>query len=232
MTMTDPLTPEPQQQPFIAPDPAPGYGPPVYPSQPPPQGRPAAAPKKAKTGLIIAAAAIGLIVFLAIAATAFAVLGQSGKKAGQPVAIPTPASRLTTQPPAAAPTVNPATTAMMDWRDQGGMDLLQAISRDMDADAQAASGLNVPGVYAACTAIRKDVEAAQAYKPMPDAEAQQYWAAALAAYARGATNCIAATRGKTIRSLNADLLRQSTDDFTEASANLPKITARIDALTG
>jgi hypothetical protein len=129
-----------------------------------------------------------------------------------------------------APAANP-TTAMRAWIDDGGGTLTNALLGDFQAASTAGTAMDVRGLHAAYLSLQRDVEKAQAFRPIPDAGAQQEWAAALAAYARCATNGLTATRGGTVMSVDAQLLNESTADLDEGGTHLVKLTALITAYT-
>ena len=91
--------------------------------------------------------------------------------------------------PAAAASANPVHA----WLDGGGRQLLTDLSGDSQRIATAAGNQDVTGVGAGCAVMQRDVEKAQAYDHIPLASAQTHWSAALAQYARSATDCITAT---------------------------------------
>ena len=80
---------------------------------------------------------------------------------------------------------------------------------------------------AGCVQLRSDVQSAQAYAPIPDASAERNWAAALAAYERGATDCVNGTGAA-----NADMITQAANEIMAGSADLDKVTLRLNQIAG
>ncbi|MFC8453880.1 hypothetical protein [Kitasatospora sp. NPDC057223] len=72
----------------------------------------------------------------------------------------------------------------------------------------------------------KDVTAAQAYRPIPDYEAQKHWAAALDLYRAGATDCANAASDN-----DTALRRQAAKALLDAATETDAATARIAQIT-
>lgn len=117
--------------------------------------------------------------------------------------------------------------AFQAWSDNGGKSRMDQFSTDIDALTTAASNTDTVGVRAACVSLQTDVESAQAYQPFPDSQAQASWAAALAAYARGAADCIAGTDR-----LDASLINQFNDELGTGNGDLQQVAARINQING
>lgn len=75
----------------------------------------------------------------------------------------------------------------------------------------------------ACSALRNDVEKAQAYDHIPLASVQQQWSEALARYARAATDCVAALNG----SPDPALLNQSSTELDAAAKAMDAATLAL-----
>lgn len=251
-------TPEPQYVPQHTPEPptfympgatapvnppAPDYGPPFAAQPWPYQGPPAAAGKSVKrtnrrNWIILAAFGVVAFVLLAVVLAATPPQRQLTKitaapATSAPVIAPTtnkPADAPKAAPTTKAPAPNP-TTAMRAWIDDGGGQLTDALLGDFQAVSDAGTAMNVRGMHTGFLSLQRDVEKAQAFRPIPDAGAQREWAAALAAYARCATNGLTATRGGTVMSVDAELLDQSTADLDEGGKHLVALTARINEYT-
>jgi hypothetical protein len=84
---------------------------------------------------------------------------------------------------------------------------------------------DLEGGRTACAAIAHDSDAAASLDPVPDAEAQKSWSAVISASRNFAMKCVAA-----IDTDNAELLRQSIPQFSEASAELAKLARRMTLL--
>lgn len=80
------------------------------------------------------------------------------------------------------------------WREGGGDARTTPLTRDFTAIDSAATAQDLAAVGAACTSLQSDVAAAQAYAPIPDAEAQAQWSAALDKSLRAADTCLQAVR--------------------------------------
>jgi len=139
-------------------------------------------------------------------------------------------SKTTTIDPTASALLGKA--AILSWLNDGGSGLVDKLGADFE-ELHAASGVRGQqnanlDVHVACGHIQTDTEAARAYKPIPDQQAQALWAKALAAYARGATDCLSATDR-----VDASLLGQATDEIGQGNTALGQVTARVQqVLTG
>jgi chemotaxis regulatin CheY-phosphate phosphatase CheZ len=76
------------------------------------------------------------------------------------------------------------------WAKGGGLDKIDAITTDISAIHDA--GSNASMVRDACAELETSSTAAQFYRKIPQAEGQQHWAAALAAFKKAAGECLAA----------------------------------------
>jgi len=168
----------------------------------------------------------------AVAGTAFAA---SASSAAPPGAATTSASRAATTPPqpepgGAAATATPNSTLVAEvaaWVAKGGKTQLTTLGTDFGALEKAANAADMPTMGASCDQLRRDVESAQAYAPIPDASAQREWAAALAAYARGATVCVGGAGAA-----NVELITQAANEIMAGSTHLDKVTARLNDIAG
>jgi hypothetical protein len=147
----------------------------------------------------------------------------------------------TTTKPAPPPTTAaaPATTkpapsgkdaaalAVVAWWEGGAKDRMNVLNNDFTAIATASSNNNVLGVGAGCLSMQKHVEAAQAYRSVPDAQGQTYWAAAMASYARAAGDCIAG-----IESGNQVVMQRGAQEIQDGNLQIEKLTGRIRELGG
>ncbi|NUR24778.1 MAG: hypothetical protein HOV83_02825 [Catenulispora sp.] len=112
--------------------------------------------------------------------------------------------------------------AIADWYAQGGSKHLNALGKDFSAVAKAATATDIPGVSKACTSLGDDVEKAQKYRAMPDAEAQKHWSAALALYAKGADDCVDGADH-----VDAAKMNKSNTEITQGSKELNLTTERV-----
>jgi len=125
--------------------------------------------------------------------------------------------------PVAAPSPDPQLqAAVADWFTKGGDKRLTALQTDFESIAKAATATDLPAVKRSCTTLKSDVDAAQAYAPLPDAQAQKSWAASLDLYEKAALDCVAGAEKS-----DAQLLMKSTDEMTQGSKQLTTATERI-----
>jgi hypothetical protein len=127
---------------------------------------------------------------------------------------------------AAAPSVSPhddqLRAAVVHWFNNGGDARITALRADFGAIGKAAGSVDMPGMKAGCSTLVVDVDKAQHYAALPDAEAQRYWSAALDRYAKGAATCV-----KGASNVDGDLLKQANDEIMQGGAELTKATARV-----
>ncbi len=114
-----------------------------------------------------------------------------------------------------------------DWFNGGGADHLRRINDDVLAfDSGGLTGsARDARLRARCASLQQDVQAAQAYKPIPDTEAQQAWTATLDAFDRGGADCVAG-----VDQHDADLIGKATDEFERGGVNFHKVFDRLTAL--
>lgn len=190
----------------------PGYPPPVA----MPHGKPPKV-KKAKGQLIVAAVGVAVLLCCGGVLLVNALSGNTGgNQAG---------SSATDSPAAAASQAPPAGAAVVAWMGNGGQQRITAIGGDFNA--LHAAGQNTPAARRACASLQRDVESAQAYPPIPDLVAQPHWTAALADYARAATDCLAG-----VDTFNADLLARAATEMSAGNDEVDAVTARVKALAG
>lgn len=96
--------------------------------------------------------------------------------------------------PSPSPSPSPSPTPSVDaaltgWAKGGGLDKIDAITTDLAAIHDAGSDATM--VRDGCAELEASVAAAQFYKPVPQASAQQHWAAALTAFKAAAGECLA-----------------------------------------
>jgi hypothetical protein len=124
-----------------------------------------------------------------------------------------------------ASSTGPGSTAVGAWQDNGGLHRVKALLADLQATQDATKTHDLAGVDKACRAIHSDTEAAKAYSPIPDPEAQTHWAAALAHLTDGSTACVIA-----IHTLDAGLMAQASDEIGAAPADMSHVVDRLLAL--
>jgi hypothetical protein len=110
-----------------------------------------------------------------------------------------------------------------DWSKHGGQAHLQAILDDNQAIGGDTG--NNAAFTADCTRLRDHVQAARAYKPVPDSEAQRHWAAALDDAAASAQACLTAAGGN-----SSDGWSQAAASATAAQTELKAMIDRIAAI--
>jgi hypothetical protein len=128
----------------------------------------------------------------------------------------------TAEPAAATRTTESAHSRVAAWRDNGGLELLQNLATDMDQISDAGSRVDSVAMLSACTSLREDVEAAQAYPALPQSVAQTSWAAALAQLARSATDCIAG-----VESTDPSTLSRAATELRTATTYLDQVTIAL-----
>jgi hypothetical protein len=126
-------------------------------------------------------------------------------------------------PVAAAPSPDPSTqTAVARWVLGGGEKELKALGSDFKELEKAANGNDLKGMSTSCQHLKRDVDASQAYDPIPDKEAQDHWAKALDAYEKGANDCI-----KGADTVDSALLIKASKEIVAGSTDLERVTARL-----
>lgn len=111
--------------------------------------------------------------------------------------------------PSATPSIDAALTA---WAKGGGLDKIDAVTTDLSAIHDA--GSNGAMVRDGCAELETSVAAAQFYQPVPQAAAQQHWAAALAAFKAAAGECLAGideNKPALLQKTSADLDKGTTE---------------------
>jgi len=127
--------------------------------------------------------------------------------------------------PPASPSDAQLEAAIADWFTKGGDKRVLALQTDFEAIAKAAGSVDIPGVKTGCSTLKADVDKAQAYAPLPDAQAQKSWAASLDLYEKAALDCVTGAD-----KVDADLLLKSNDEMLQGSQELGKATQRIEAI--
>jgi hypothetical protein len=117
--------------------------------------------------------------------------------------------------------------AVAQWVTKGGEDNLKTLAGDFKDLEDAANNNDMSAISDSCAQLQTDVEAAQAYDPIPDPQAQHNWSAALADYAKGATDCVAGAD-----SSNADLITKASTEITDGSTELNQVTTRLGEIAG
>jgi hypothetical protein len=112
----------------------------------------------------------------------------------------------------------PGPGSVAAWYGQGGTTLTRQIGTDLTAISAAAP--DATRMAPACTQLGRDATAAGNYPPIPDTQAQQHWAAALADLTATATAC---TSGD---------VAQADEDIRQASLHMQQLTTRVDQLDG
>lgn len=139
---------------------------------------------------------------------------------------PSPDSPPISTPPAPkpVPTAPSLLPLVIEWRERGGLrrihDLVAA-SRDLSA---ACDRRDVRAV-GACVRLRGAVESAQRYSPVPDDEAQRFWATVLQLYTRAADAGERGTSGRDVTSLDL-----ASEELRSGGRTLRQFNARIEAL--
>jgi hypothetical protein len=188
--------------------------------------------RRAVAGIAIAGATVGVVVSGAAAASAAAparAVPATQDVAPEPAAGAHAGSRAGAQTGGELPTPpNPGVaTNLAAWVSGGGERQLTLLGRDFGALAEASSAANMTRMGASCAQLKLDVAGAQAFAPIPDTRAQRHWSAALAAYARGAADCVKGTHTS-----NTPLILRAADEIVAGSNSLDKVTARLNQIAG
>ncbi len=147
------------------------------------------------------------------------VIGMPG--AAQAIGLPEPLAT------GGGPTDPALAMAVAQWASGGGGDRLTMLADDFTELETAAEANNLPGISTSCTRLRTDVKSAQAYDPIPDAQAQHDWSLALAQYERGATDCVAGAD-----EANQNLMTKASTEIVAGTNELDLVTARLGEISG
>jgi hypothetical protein len=124
--------------------------------------------------------------------------------------------------PVEAPQDPALAAAVVHWFAQGGEPRISALQTDFEKIARAASAADLATVKSGCGTLVADVDKAQHYAALPDAQAQHHWSSALKLYAQGAADCVnGAQRAE------SDLMVKANNEVMRGSAELTKATERI-----
>lgn len=115
--------------------------------------------------------------------------------------------------------------AIAAWVSGSGETDLETLAEDFTDLEQAAAASQLPAMATGCARLRTDVEAAQRHAPVPDASAQQSWAAALSLYDRGARDCVAGTTR-----FDPRLLGRASDEIISGSDRLQQLIDRLNEI--
>jgi hypothetical protein len=146
-----------------------------------------------------------------------AALFMAGCSSGHPGSAPTPAGS-STRPASASPSASGDTVA--SWAKGGGLDKIDAVTTDISAIHDA--GSNASMVRDACAELEASASAGQLYRRIPQAQAQQHWAAALGAFKAAAGECLAG-----IDANKPDLLKKTTTDLDKGTTELVAVTKTL-----
>jgi hypothetical protein len=138
----------------------------------------------------------------------------AGCGAGHPAPQPSPTPSAS---PTAATQVDAALTA---WAKGGGLDKIDAITTDISAIHDAGSDASM--VRDACAELESSAAAGQFYRPIPQKQAQQHWAAALAAFKVAAGECLAG-----IDENKPALLTKTSSDLDKGTTELAATTKTL-----
>lgn len=153
----------------------------------------------------------GLIGYLALRPAAIVSAAVSPSPS---IAVPSPTATPTTQAPVAS---NP----VKDWVLGGGASWMNTITEDFTA----ASSGGQTELRAGCVKLGQDVRSAQAYPPVPDAQAQADWSAALTQYAKGATDCVSG-----VDRHSSFLIARATSEFQTGQTHFQAVLDRLNVL--
>lgn len=192
--------------------------------------------RRALAGVALTAAAVAGTAFAASAAAAAPSVSASttatptSASPSQPDAAATPAIASRPDPaavPATGSPTSPLVAEVAAWVANGGEKQLTTLGTDFGALEKAANTTDLTTMGAGCVELRNDVESAQAYAPIPDASAQRSWADALAAYERGAIDCVNGTGAADV-----DMITQAANEIMVGTADLDNVTTRLSEIAG
>jgi hypothetical protein len=127
-----------------------------------------------------------------------------------------------------APSPDPSTAqAVAKWVLGGGEKDLKALGKDFQELEKAANANDLAAMGTSCQHLKRDVDAAQAYDPIPDKDAQDNWAKALDLYEKGAIDCVNGAK-----TANTDLFIKASKEIIDGSTALQKVTARLKEISG
>ena len=109
---------------------------------------------------------------------------------------------------------------MTSWARGGGLDKIDAVTTDISAIHDA--GSNASMVRDACAELETSAAAGQFYRPIPQPQAQQHWAAALAAFKTAAGECLAG-----IDENKPELLSKTSADLEKGATELVATTKTL-----
>jgi hypothetical protein len=112
------------------------------------------------------------------------------------------------------------------WYAAGGATLTTKLGADLAAIGADAASRDTEALKTHCADLATDTAAATSYPPIPDAQAQQHWAAALDSLTAGSRDC---SQGAATG--NTSLLAKSSGESRTAGQEMAKVTARINALS-
>lgn len=81
------------------------------------------------------------------------------------------------------------TDQLIEWRDSGGSETLDTLSRDLAAVDNASHPVDLVGLRESCADLAAHVETAELQDPIPDETANNSWKLALKHFAASATAC-------------------------------------------
>jgi hypothetical protein len=170
--------------------------------------------------LVLGVSSVALALFVGVGTVNPAAAMPSAGDRGSGAAVPQVAA--SGSPP------NPALAlAVAQWVTKGGENNLKTLASDFKNLENAANTENLNAISASCTQLRKDVQSAQAYDPIPDAQAQHNWSAALTDYENGATDCVAGADTQ-----NSTLITKASTEITDGSDQLNLVTTRLSEIAG
>jgi hypothetical protein len=147
----------------------------------------------------------------------------AGSRSGPaPAAPPSVPARTPSQSGPADPAL---AAAIAGWVAASGEADLETLAEDFTYLEQAAAVGRLPGMAAGCARLDTDVAAALRHAPVPDAAAQQSWAAALNLYDLGAHDCVAAATRP-----DPTLLDRASAEIINGSDELQQLIDRLNEI--
>jgi hypothetical protein len=120
----------------------------------------------------------------------------------------------------ASPSATPSADTVTSWARGGGLDKIDAVTTDIAAIHDA--GADASKVREGCAELEASATAGELYRQIPQAQAQQHWAAALGAFKSAAGECLAG-----IDQNKPELLKKTSSDLDKGTTELVATTKTL-----
>jgi hypothetical protein len=151
-----------------------------------------------------------------------------GCSSGHPASAPAPTASKANAPtpstvstgPSAKASASASADTVASWAKSGGLDKIDAVTTDITAIHDA--GSDASKVRDACAELETSANAGEFYRPIPQPDAQQHWAAALGAFKSAAGECLAG-----IDENKPELLKKTSSDIDKGTTELVATTKTL-----